>query len=114
MDYENHEEIFMEEMTTKEQLTATRELVKLTQGAFASHQQLMRLLDLFYPKATADLEISIYALNQTIELVRNLPEKFFKDDQSQAQFLTTAQKKLDELILQEEESAGEAFLMEGK
>ncbi|MDR1366765.1 MAG: hypothetical protein LBJ13_02550 [Puniceicoccales bacterium] len=101
-------------MTTKEQLTATRELVKLTQDAFTSSQQLMNLLDLFYPKATATLEIAIYTLNQTIELIRNLPEKFFKDDQSQAQFLVTAQKKLDELILQEEEFAGEAFLMEGQ
>ncbi|MDR1435050.1 MAG: TyeA family type III secretion system gatekeeper subunit [Puniceicoccales bacterium] len=100
-------------MSDKEQLVATRELVKLTQEAFVSSQQIMKLIDLFFPDGTKDLEVAIYILNQIIELVRNLPGKFFKDDQSQAQFLTTAQTKLDALILREEEAAGEAYLAGG-
>ncbi|MDR2200986.1 MAG: hypothetical protein LBN94_02675 [Puniceicoccales bacterium] len=100
-------------MSDKEQLTATRELVKLTQGAFVSNQQIMHLVDLLVPQHSDNLEIAIYTLHQIIELVRNLPGKFFKDDQSQSQFLTTVQTKLDALILEEEEAAGEALLMEG-
>lgn len=103
----------MQEMTDKEQLTATRELVKLTQSAFVSSQQIMHLIEMIFPGGTKDLEIAIYTLNQIIELVRRLPGKFFKDDQSQTQFLTTAQAKLDAFILQEEEAAGETFLKEG-
>lgn len=98
-----------EALSQKEQLTVTRELVKATQGTFVSPQQLTRLIDLFYPNGAQDLEVAIFSMNQIIELVRSLPEKFFKDDQSQGQFLTSSQKKLDEFILQEEELAGEAY-----
>lgn len=97
----------------KTQVDATRSLVQMTQGAFPSMQQMMNFLALLCPRCKTDLDIAIYTLNQTIELVRDLPEKFFKDDQSQGQFLKTAQKKLDDYILQEEELAGLAYL-EGK
>ncbi|MDR1590917.1 MAG: hypothetical protein LBR92_02895 [Puniceicoccales bacterium] len=100
-------------MTDKEQLTATRELVKLGQGAFVSSQQVTNLLTLFCPDAAKDLEIAIYTLHQTIELVRNLPQKFFKDDQSQEQLLIAMQTKLDALILKEEEATAAAFLAGG-
>jgi hypothetical protein len=100
-------------MGDKEQLAATKELVRLTQGAFVSNQQIMHLIGLFFPQGAGDLDVAIYILHQIVELVRSLPGKFFKDDQSQAQFLTTAQAKLDALILEEEEAAGEAMLMEG-
>ncbi|MDR1907194.1 MAG: TyeA family type III secretion system gatekeeper subunit [Puniceicoccales bacterium] len=103
----------MQEMTDKEQLAATRELVRLAQGAFVSSQQVTNLVSLFCPDGAKNLEIAIYTLHQMIELVRNLPEKFFKDDQSQSQLLTTMQTKLDALILQEEEAAASAFLAEG-
>jgi hypothetical protein len=102
-----------QEMSDGEQLAATRELVKLAQGAFVSGQQITHLVDLFCPGSTHDLEGAIYVLHQIIELVRSLPEKFFKDDQAQGQFLTAMQTKLDALILQEEEGAVAAFLREG-
>ena len=103
-----------ENMPDKEQLAATQELVRLTQGAFVSSQQIAHLLDFFFEGHKDRLEISIYRLNPVIELVRALPEKFFKDDQSQGQFITSAQKSLDDYILKEEELAGQAYLMEGK
>ncbi|MDE6576323.1 MAG: hypothetical protein K2L24_02905 [Opitutales bacterium] len=102
-----------EPLAHKTQVDATRSLVQMTQGAFPSIQQMTNFLILLCARCKTDLDIAIYTLNQTIELVRDLPEKFFKDDQSQGQFLKTAQKKLDEYILQEEEMAGAAYL-EGK
>jgi hypothetical protein len=105
--------IFMQEMTDKEQLATTRELVRLAQGAFVSSQQVTNLINLLCPDSAKDLEIAIYTLHQTIELIRNLPPKFFKDDQAQAQLLTAMQTKLDALILQEEEAAASAFLAKG-
>jgi hypothetical protein len=103
----------MEEMTDKEQLAATRELVRLAQGAFASSQQITNLVNLFCPDAAQILEIAIYTLHQMVELVRNLPPKFFKDDQSQEQLLTAMQTKLDAFILQEEEASAAAYLAGG-
>jgi hypothetical protein len=73
----------------------------------------MSLLSLFHPKAKATLESAIHTLNQTIEFAGNLSENFFKDDQSQVQFIITEQKKHDEPSLHEEKSAAETFLMEG-
>jgi type III secretion system TyeA family effector delivery regulator len=101
------------EMSDKEQLAATRELVKLSQGAFVSSQQVTNFMDLLCSTGAKHLEIAIYMLHQMIELVRNLPEKFFKDSQSQAQFLGVMQTKLDALILQEEEAAAATFLKKG-
>ncbi|MDR2372305.1 MAG: hypothetical protein LBD60_04110 [Puniceicoccales bacterium] len=103
----------MQEMTDKEQLATTRELVRLAQGAFVSSQQVTNLINLFCPDSTKNLEIAIYTLHQTIELVRNLPQKFFKDDQAQTQLLTAMQTKLDALILREEEATASAFLAKG-
>jgi hypothetical protein len=103
----------MEEMSDKEQLAATRELVKLAQGAFVSNQQITHLVDIFCPGGANDLEVAIFTLHQIIELVRSLPEKFFRDDQSQGQFLAAMQAKLDAFILQEEEAAAATFLREG-
>jgi type III secretion system TyeA family effector delivery regulator len=103
----------MQEMTDKEQLIATRELVRLAREAFVSSQQIANLVNLFCPNGAKNLEIAIYTLHQVIELVRNLPQKFFKDDQAQGQFLATMQTKLDALILREEEAAASAFLAEG-
>jgi hypothetical protein len=103
----------MQEMDDKEQLAATRELVKLAQGAFVSGQQITHLIDLFYPGSANNLEVAIYILHQIIEFVRSLPEKFFKDDQTQGQFLAAMQTKLDDFILREEEVAAAAFLKGG-
>jgi hypothetical protein len=100
----------MKAMTDKEQLAVTRELVLLAQGAFASSQQVTDLVTLFCSHAATDLEIAIYTLHQTIELVRNMPTQFFGDDQAQSQLLAAMQRQLDALILQEEEAAASAYL----
>ena len=98
-----------EHITDKEQLSATQELVRLTQSAFVSSQQITHLIDLFSTEAK-NLQIAIYTLNQIIDLVRDLPEKFFQDDQAQGKFIISAQKTLDNYILKEEELAGQAYL----
>lgn len=88
-------------------LHCTKEFVKMAQSTFVSGTQLMNLIEKIYPAAKDNLEISIYAMHQIVEMARLLPEKFFKDPKSQQQFVAAAQKKLDELVLQEEESIAE-------
>jgi hypothetical protein len=98
--------------TNDEQLVATRELVKMTQSTFPSDVQLLKLIEIFGPTPENDLEGTIYSMNNIIGLVRKFPMKFFSDPQSRNQLLDTAQHKLDELILLEEEANDENLFEE--
>ncbi|MDR2735556.1 MAG: hypothetical protein LBB20_01795 [Puniceicoccales bacterium] len=98
--------------TIDEQLVATRELVKMTQSTFVSDTQVLKFIEIFGPTPENDLEATIYAMNRVTELVRKFPMKFFNDPQSRNQLLDTAQHKLDELILLEEEANDVDFFEE--
>ncbi|MDR0351566.1 MAG: hypothetical protein LBH49_02880 [Puniceicoccales bacterium] len=98
--------------TSDEQLVATRELVKMTQSTFVGDAQILKLIEIFGPTPESDLEGTIYSMNSVMELVRKFPMKFFSDPQSRNQMLDTAQHKLDELILLEEEADDENLFEE--
>jgi hypothetical protein len=69
-------------------------------------------IEIFGPTPEGDLEGTIYSMNRVMELVRKFPMKFFTDPQSRNQLLDTAQHKLDELILLEEEGDDEELFEE--
>ena len=58
---------------------------------------------------TNDLQMSIFAFTQFIEMIRILPLKFFENLDIRLQIITAMQQELDELILTEENQELENF-----
>jgi hypothetical protein len=91
-------------------LQNTKAFVHMTQSSFVSGKQFINFLDKLHPGIKKDLSLMIFAQHQIVEMSRLLPEKFYPSAKIREQFIEAAQKKLDELILKEEELAAEAQL----
>ena len=96
-------------MKAKEEiLQNTKAFVHMTQSSFVSGKQFVNFLNQIHPGIKKDLALMIFAQHQVVEMSRLLPEKFYPSEKIREQFIEAAQKKLDELILKEEELAAEA------
>lgn len=94
--------------STEDILQNTKALVHMTQSSFVSGKQFINYLEQLHPGIKKNLSLMIFAQHQIVELARLLPEKFYPSAQIREQFIEAAQKKLDELILKEEELAAES------
>ena len=94
-------------MNTSQLVKNTKEFVRMTQSSFVSGNQFLSFLESIHQPVKHNLSMQIYALHQLVELGRSLPEKFYPNEKIREQFITSAQKKLDELILKEEDIAAE-------
>ena len=96
------------EFDVDQQIKVATKIAKLSIQSFAGKSPIFELMQDFGIN-TNDLQMSIFAFTQFIEMIRILPLKFFENLDIRLQIITAMQQELDELILTEENQELENF-----
>ncbi|MDE6431799.1 MAG: hypothetical protein K2L13_00170 [Opitutales bacterium] len=104
------------EVIEDEQFELTVKVAKLADQSFASSSQLNEILEALCKDIKdgldilgEDRELAIFATTQLMELIRQLPMKFFTEIENREHVLEAMQAQLDELIVLEEQEENEEF-----
>lgn len=99
-----------------EQFELTVKVAKLADQSFVSSSQLNEVLEALCKGTQGgldilgkDRELAIFAITQLMELIRQLPMKFFTEIENREHVLEAMQAQLDELIVLEEQEENEEF-----
>ncbi|MDR2650903.1 MAG: hypothetical protein LBC68_01120 [Prevotellaceae bacterium] len=89
------------EFNKEQHIHLAKESAKLSVQAFTGKMQIQEFLQGFGVNME-NTQMAIFAITQFIEMIRQLPLKFFVDPDNRLQIIIAMQRELDELIVLEE------------